>query len=111
MFKGKKTSAFSKARKELQKLVDLINPDDVNMEKVRDFSSLPAFQHLDPDFQLEINLIPKPERSRIDDQRNIGVFETQTRVGGFGNVLHDAIKRKAARYGKVGKPFMLAIMH
>lgn len=108
-FSGKRTPAFSKVRQELQALIDQIDPDDSNVEEVKDFSDLPAFRHKDPLFQLQLNLIPKPAQRRTEGSRNIGVFSTKTHVGGFGHVLYEAIKRKAARYGKVEAPFLIAV--
>lgn len=108
-FSGKRTPAFSKVRQELQALIDQIDPDDIKIEKVKDFSTLPAFQHKDPLFQLQLNLIPKPGHRRIEGNRNIGMFGTKIRVGGFAHVLYEAIKRKAARYGEVEAPFLIAV--
>lgn len=108
-FKGSSYPPLTRIRSELEKHLNLLDPDSIPAGTVREFSDLPTLSYEDPKFRLVLRLIPKPPEARGKKARTIGAFPIRTHVGGFGHVIADALKRKAAKYGRIPAPFMIAI--
>jgi hypothetical protein len=108
-FKGSSYPPLTKIRDYLEQQINRTDPDSVHAETIREFRHLPSISHDDPRFRLVLQLIPKPPEARGKKGRAIGVFETKFHSGGFGQVIADALKRKAAKYGRIPAPFIVCI--
>ncbi|AMP98697.1 hypothetical protein AY601_1786 [Pedobacter cryoconitis] len=108
-FKGSSYPPLTKIRAQLEIEINQIDPDTMPAGTIREFRDLPGLSYEDPKFRLVLQLIPKPPQTREKKARAIGVTTTGFHIGGFGHVIADALRRKAAKYGKITAPFLIAI--
>lgn len=108
-FKGSSYPPLTKIRAQLEIQINQFDPDTMPAGMIREFRDLPGLSYEDPKFRLVLQLIPKPPEARGKKARAIGVTATQFHIGGFGHVIADALRRKAAKYGKIPAPFLIAI--
>lgn len=80
------------------------------MEKITagGFESIPAIKIENDDVLLRIKPIPVINSPR-DKKRPIGIYPTESFLGGGEESLKDSIFMKAKRYGKLNKPFLVCV--
>lgn len=80
------------------------------MEKVTagGFESIPAIKIENDDVLLRIKPIPVINSPR-DKKRPIGIYPTESFLGGGEESLKDSVFMKAKRYGKLNKPFLVCV--
>jgi len=91
---------------ELQK----INPDLLNDEIDKDgIDKLPVIEYNNGDIHIIVKPIPVIPSARMEKKRPIGIYPAETFWGGGEESLKDSIEKKAKRYGKLDKPFIVCM--
>ena len=71
--------------------------------------ALPTLRYEDPQVHIDFTLIPKTPVGRKKRSRPIGVYPMESRWGGTTPAIRNAISRKATRYGRLDRPFVVAL--
>ncbi len=71
--------------------------------------ALPTLRYEDPQVHIDFTLIPKKPVGRKKRSRPIGVYPMASRWGGTTPSIRNAISRKATRYGRLDRPFVVAL--
>jgi len=75
------------------------------------YDELPCHVYEQEDLRIEFSLIPKSEASRAkSNTRNIGITE-EWDSRDHHTILRDKIHKKGIKYGRLNKPFIIAINH
>lgn len=87
------------------------NPDLLAKKvKEKGFDELEKIIYEDKNLKVQVSLIPKSPKIRgKKDIRPIGIYPINASWGGAGNSLKSAFTKKATRYGKLDKPFIICI--
>lgn len=87
-----------------------INPDLLNDEIDKDgMDKLPAIEYNNGDIHIIVRPIPVIPSARMEKKRPIGIYPVETFLGGGEESLKDSIEKKAKRYGKLDKPFIVCM--
>ena len=92
--------------KELKKINPDILSDEIDKEGV---DKLPVIEYNNGDIHIIINPIPVIPSARKEKKRPIGMYPIETFWGGGEESLKDSIEKKAKRYGKLDKPFIVCM--
>lgn len=100
-----------KLRAFLARELRLLDADHVEAEIAASGErALPRLRFQDGDFKIIAVVIPKRREARgKSNARLLGSFPVETRWGGTGGAIKDALQRKAARYGAVPWPYVIAV--
>lgn len=87
-----------------------INPKLLR-EKINngDTDKLPTIEYNNGDIHIIVKPIPVIPSARKEKQRPIGIYPAETFLGGGEESLKDSIEKKAKRYGKLDKPFIVCM--
>lgn len=87
-----------------------INPDILSAEIDKDgVDKLPVIEYNNGDIHIIIKPIPVIPSARKEKKRPIGMYPIETFWGGGEESLKDSIEKKAKRYGKLDKPFIVCM--
>lgn len=87
-----------------------INPDILSEEVNKNgFEKLPAIEYNNGDIHIIVKPIPVIPSARKENKRPIGIYPIETFWGGGEESLKDSIEKKAKRYGKLDKPFIVCM--
>lgn len=96
----------SKIENELTKFA----PDEVTRQiNTNGFDSSPRISVEDDNLKLVISLIPKDPKNRNNDGRPIGAYPHEAYMGGEEESIKTSFEKKAKRYGKLDKPYIVCI--
>jgi hypothetical protein len=79
------------------------------LDPERDHLYSPAEPYRDADIELEFRIIARSREKRGVPGRLLAGYSGGTRWGGALREIRNAVERKAGRYGKLGKPFVIAL--
>lgn len=102
---------INEIRKTLEKELIKYDPDGMRKKLESDgLESLPLIKIENEKVLLEIQLLPKSKSIRgKNDVRPIGAFPIHTTFGGSDVSIKKSIEKKADKYGKLDKPYIIAI--
>lgn len=87
-----------------------INPDKLDEEVNKNgFEKLPAIEYNNGDIHIIVKPIPVIHSARKEKKRPIGIYPAEAFWGGGEESLKDSIEKKAKRYGKLDKPFIICM--
>jgi len=87
-----------------------INPDLLSDEIDKDgIDKLPIIEYNNRDIHIIVKPIPVIPSARKEKKRPIGIYPVETFWGGGEESLKDSIEKKAKRYGKLDKPFIVCM--
>lgn len=87
-----------------------INPDLLSEEINKNgIEKLPAIEYNNGDIHIIVKPIPVIASARKERKRPIGMYPIETFLGGGEESLKDSIEKKAKRYGKLDKPFIVCM--
>lgn len=110
-FKTEQQPSAKKVVRYLESMLPEHNPDLVsdNLETLG-ISGIPSISFEDEKLSMIIKLIPKPKEIRgKEGLRPIGMYPSEWFVGGSDDSIKSALSKKASRYGKLDKPFLICI--
>lgn len=84
---------------------DKVNEDILNLG----YDSSPRLSFENEDLKLIISLIPKDSENRNTNCRPIGAYHMGTHWGGAEESIKSSFSKKANRYGKLEKPYIICI--
>lgn len=95
----------------IESQLDLINPDDVTKRfKESGFEEKSNISYDTEEVKVVFSLIPKsPMAQDHDDLRPNGMYPMQTFWGGSEESIKDSFIKKAKKYGKLDKPYIIVI--
>lgn len=106
----KKQPSTRKIIKYIEEELRKINPDRLNEEINKSgFERLPAIEYNNGDIHIIVKPIPVIPSARKEKKRPIGIYPAETFWGGGEESLKDSIEKKAKRYGKLDKPFIVCV--
>lgn len=74
------------------------------------YEDFPLVLFENDDLRMSIRLLPKdPSRREDDGKRSIGIYPAKALWGGNTPYIKSALEKKANRYGKLDKPYLIAI--
>lgn len=87
-----------------------ICPDKVTEDLEKNgYDSSPRINIEDDKFKLIVSLIPKSPENRNKGGRPIGAYSFEAYWGGAENSIKNSFSKKAKRYGKLDKPYIICI--
>jgi len=95
----------------LEKQLINFDPDIITEQlKTNGLDGTDSINYEDDNLKLVISLIPKSKDARgKDGMRPIGIYPFDSFMGGADESIKSAIKKKATRYGKPDKPYIICI--
>jgi len=96
-----------KIRVFLKRELDKLSPDQVEERALQSGGNdIPSLTFREGDFEVEFSIIPKKSGAR---RGTVGIFPCRSRWGGSDRGLLAALARKATRYGKLDRPYIIAV--
>jgi hypothetical protein len=87
-----------------------ICPDKVTEDLEKNgYDSSPRITIEDENLKLTVSLIPKSPENRDKGGRPIGAYSFEAYYGGAENSIKNSFSKKAKRYGKLDKPYIICI--
>lgn len=87
-----------------------IKPDILSQElEGNGFENRPRIEYNNEDVHIIVSPIPVNPSEREEKQRPIGIYPAESFWGGGEESLKDSIEKKAKRYGKLDKPFIVCL--
>jgi hypothetical protein len=111
-FKTEKQPGAKKVIDFFERELKKYDPDDYEylVKEIEGFDSLPILQHEDKDFAITVSIIPKPKKGRGNLKlRTIGIYPFQFTIGGSEESIKSSLSKKATRYGKMDKPYIICV--
>lgn len=94
----------------IEQELEKINPDILSEEVNKSgFEKLPAIEYNNGDIHIIVKPIPVIPSTRKERKRPIGMYPVETFWGGGEESLKYSIEKKAKRYGKLDKPFIVCM--
>jgi len=110
ILKSESQPAIKKIIPSIEKELKEICPDKVTKDLERlGYDSSPRIYREDDNFKLTISLIPKSPENRNKGGRAIGAYSFDAYWGGAENSIKNSFSKKAKRYGKLDKPYIICI--
>jgi hypothetical protein len=101
---GRKVRAF------IERHLARLDPLEVTSTLEREgIEALPTWTFRDSGFELTVSVFPKSPPSRGGTGRAIGSYPSEYRWGGNTGAIRAAILRKVGKYGRVDRPFVIAV--
>ena len=109
-FKTESAPSGKKIVRFLEKEVKKYDPDSLTKELLsKGIDASPIIHYEDKIISIKISLIPKSPEGRGKDGRPIGMYPFQSFWGGSEDSIKTAIEKKATRYGKLDKPYIVCV--
>lgn len=110
LLKTQRQPSTKKIINSVEELAKSIDPD-VIAELIQNFGldGSPRLQFEDANLKLVISLIPKGHSFRNASGRPIGIYPFDSYWGGAEESIKNSFAKKAKRYGKLGKPYIICI--
>lgn len=111
IIKSEKQPATKGLIARIEEALTKYDPDEVQEQiKVSGFDNIPKIIQEDPDLKFIVSLIPKsPTLRKVDAGRPIGMHPIQAFIGGSEDSIKTSFIKKAKRYGKLDKPYIICI--
>ena len=101
---GRRVRAF------IERLIAPLDPDEISVRVANGVpDALPSWTFEEDGFELTFSVIPKLPEARGNGGRAIGVFPSESRLGGSSQAIRDAVLRKVGKYGHVTSAFVVAV--
>ena len=96
--------------KQIYQKLDTLDPDEATMRLNKfGLDGLPQLNIQTEDVELEMAFIPIDREHRNKEGKFIGIYPIKTSIGGSEDSIKKSFSKKCNRYGKLDKPFMIAI--
>jgi hypothetical protein len=111
LLKSNNQPSLKNARGSIEGKLKSFDPDEVTKDlNEKGFDNLPTIKYENNDMKIVVTIIPKPPEIRGNPEiRPIGVYPGNFSWGGADESIKSAIEKKANRYGKLNKPFLVCI--
>lgn len=94
----------------IEQKLNKINPDMVSKGiKESGIGKLPVIEYNNGDIHVVVKPIPVTPSARKVKKRPIGIYPVETFLGGGEEALRNSIGKKAKKYGKLDKPFIICL--
>ena len=94
----------------IEQELNKINPDMVSKDiKENGIGKLPVIEYNNGDIHVVVKPIPVTPSARKVKKRPIGIYPVETFLGGGEEALRNSIGKKAKKYGKLDKPFIICL--
>ena len=94
----------------IEKELKKIAPDILRKELEKNgFENLPKIEYKDKDIHIIVSPIPVSPSTKKERMRPIGIYPVETFWGGGEESLKESIRKKANKYGKLDKPFIVCL--